>query len=502
MKHILFLSLLLLAACGKDTGLIQNGSGCDPLAIVDKSGGNQWLEIGNTDVAQLGEDPVDGNKYLWTGPDGLSDYHVAQPFFTATRAGDFVFTLKVTDKCGNSSLSDAIMHVLDEPKMSEGSLSIKIKDRFGRWNTFGTGYVPSRIPERKTYVHMPKAGYGAFAGQALPKEFNITPPNFLVHTQPNGSCWAEASSSAATANVWYFFKELWRVSTQRIIDCSGYGTASGGGQISTGDFLKPKGLVDEAVYQYNGYDHKCDLAKSIFRRQAIRHFEITNATGGAPSATDHKQAMVAFGAPEVCGAAGVMGDGSKWYANPGFGNTNHCYARFSYWLGELHGQTPGTYWGEQNSWGITRFGGAKDMPPGQAPYRVEDENGKAIKSSIETEHKYFELDNPCPPPIVDGGRDKTIRQVPGTPQFVRIGTPGLVGQTYLWDHVSDLKDPKSAIQAQVYASPGHTTKFTLTAKNSCAEAHTFVTVHVIEDIGGHLFEMTELGPKAIKSAAW
>lgn len=497
MKYVLLACLLLLAACGKDGGPTNQQGVCEPQAVAD-SGGDWYLELGNTDVAQLGVGPaVHGLKYTWKGPDGLSDYHSAQPYFFATKPGDFHFELTVTsDKCGGSATSLAVIHVLDEPKMDAGNMSVKIKDRFGIERTYNTGYAPSRFPKRTTYVHIPKAGYGPFRGAPEPDELDFTPPNFLVHQQPEGSCWAEGASSSGTANVWYFFKELWRVSAQRIIDCSGFGSAHGGGQIATGDFKKPKGLVDEAVYTYDGHDHKCDLSKSIFRRQALRTFEITSESGGEPSVLDHKHAMIAFGSPEVCGAAGVMGNGD-WRENVGTGGTNHCYARFLFLMGEKHGHAAGFYFGEQNSWG-KGWGGGKDLHAGQGAYRVADASGKWLRTSIETEHSYFEMDNPCPPPVLDGARmkERTIRQQPGNPQFVFIGPDSRVDQTYQWDHVADIKGASNV--AQVFASPVHTTQFKVTANNKCAEAHAFVTVHVIEDLGGHVFEITEHGPKEIQ----
>jgi len=488
--------ITMTSGCGNTSVTDQPSvDGCKPAAIAD-TGGDQWLELGNTDVTQLGKYEASPEfKYKWDGPEGLSDYNVAQPYYVATKAGDFLFTLTVTSvKCNTNAQSYAMIHVISEPKRGTPA-TVQARDRLGRLQTYQTGYISDDHKEhyRAQYLHV---GTGIYALKGLPEELDLTPPNFKVNRQPQGSCWAEGGRSTCEANVFYVFKKAVTISAQRIIDCSGFGSAASGGQISVDDCVDPKGVVYESDYPYNGHDNKCNKS-APFREKAQRAYIVKSATGGTAKWSDLKLAMFQFGSMEICGSAGALQNGG-WVKNPGGGAVNHCYAAFGFLKGELHGQPAGEYLPIQNSWGD--WGGGPGLHKGQGAYDIRASDGETIRSAVLTENKLPVFGVPCPPPIVDGGPDKTIRQIPGTPQFVQIGTPKLSGQSYKWDHESLLKDPKSYLNAQVYAAPLHTTKFRVTSQNSCAEAHAEVTVHVIEKLGGRVYEILETGPRLMEYA--
>lgn len=495
MKYIFLLCLFLLTACGKDSGFVPvaPGDNCEPKAVAE-AGGDQYLELGNTDVAQLGSDKFpSGLKFKWDGPEGLDSYDSSNPYFYAKVPGDFLFTLTVTsDKCGGKAIDYAMIHVLAEPKKGNAE-TIRSRDRFGKLQTYFLGYRPTLLKNKTPVVHMGTGVFGIKKG--FPDEMNLRPPQFHVNRQPNGSCWAEGCRSAAEATYFYVTKVWEWLSAQNVINCSGDGSAAGGGQISTGWLVK-FGLVREKDDPYNGYDHRCDKNIQPFFK-AKRDFHVGDKNGNDPQWPDLVQAMNEFGAGEICGSASSLGNGG-WVSNPGTGGTNHCYSTFGYAPGEKYGKPAGPYLRVMNSWG----GEGKDEwgIKGEGYYRIAPD-GVKIRSSVMTENKFIDMGSPCPPPVIEGG-EKTIRQVPGTPQFVMIGKPATVGQTYLWDNGSMLKNPKSVNDAQVLAQPPHTLDFKVTTKNSCAEAHAIWTVHVVEDIGGHLFEMTATGPREIKNASW
>lgn len=442
---------------------------CNPQPVAD-AGGDQYIVVkpDMSDFVYIGMPKEPDTEYEWSPKDHLdspkNSVTVAQPKETT------VYTLTAKNKCGVVK-SSVTVHVLKSEFMATDT--VKSKNKFGVEQEYPTGYLPQLEGlHRAQYLHMPSDGYG---DGVPPEELDLTPPDFHVNRQPQGSCWAEAARSAGEATLFYSLKKRMHISTQRIIDCSGFGTAKNGGQIAVDDFLSPKGLVYEADYPYTGYDGKC--RKEVpFREQAKRTYVLRSESGGKPTTEDFINAHYAFGAIEVCGSASSLKNGG-WVPNPGGGPANHCYGQFGYLRGEKHGQPAGVYFIQQNSWG-TDWGGGKDLHPGQGAY--------PLKGNVVMENKVIVLDNPCQPPIADGGLDKTILNIPGHPQAVRIGTPAIDGQSYQWDNAETLD--RSDV-AQPIASPKRTTVYTVTTKNKCATVSAKVKVSVYTDSAGRLVEL-------------
>jgi hypothetical protein len=441
---------------------------CKPEPVSD-AGGDQWIIVkpDMADFVNIGTPEVEGTQYEWAPKEGLDTPKEAVTI--ARPQKKTVYTLTAKNRCGVAK-SSVTVHVLKETAQNR-LFTVLSRDRDGKMQRYHTGYNPDfREHYRVQYLHMPKTGYSS---RQAPEELDLTPSNFHVNRQPNGSCWAEGARSAAEAGLNYIMKKRVHVSTQRIIDCSGFGSAKFGGQISIDDFLAPNGVVYEADYPYTGYDAKCKDAP--FREQAARTYIVRNEDGGRATWPDIKNALAEFGMMEVCGSAGALGDGG-WDSTPNSGAINHCWAAFGYLRGEKHGEEAGDYVIYQNSWG-TNWGGGTDLHPGQGAYRVAP-NGVDIKGSLLAENKVAVFENPCPPPIADGGPDKTILQIPGTPQAVKIGTPAIAGQTYSWSPADNLDHSDIA---QPIAKPQKTTVYTVTVKNSCATVSSKVTVRVYAD---------------------
>lgn len=467
-------AILAVPACSEREMSIANEAphvvpDCEPKPVAEP-GGDQYLILKEDmpNFVFIGTPEVDGTQYEWSPKAGLDEpksaITIAHPEKTT------IYTLTVKNKCGVAK-APVTVHVLKEQKFSDGQFTVKAKNKFGVEEEYQTGYIPSPLEHyRAQYLHMPKGGFGGVRA-ARDEELELTPPAFHVNRQPNGSCWAEGARSAAEAGLFYIMKKQIHVSTQRIIDCSGFGSAKFGGQISIDDFLAPNGVVYEADYPYTGHDAKCKK-DAPFRERAERTYIVRSDDGGKPKNDDIKNALKAFGMMEVCGSAGALGSGG-WDSEPNSGSVNHCWAHFGIKRGELHGQPAGDYHVFQNSWG-GNWGGGQGLKPGQGAYRLAV-NGTDIKGSLLVENKVAVFGTPCPPPVADGGPDKTLILAPGFPKAVRIGTPAKAGQTYSWSP-SDTLD--NALIAEPIASPVRTTVYTVETKNECATVSSKVTVRV------------------------
>ena len=80
-----------------------------------------------------------------------------------------------------------------------------------------------------------------------------------------------------------------------------------------------------------------------------------------------------------------------------------------------------------------------------------------------------------PKPVADAGPDQSIVVGFNLPNFVRIGTPAVVGSTYSWTPVYGLDDPT---KAQPLSTAQQKTEYTLTVTNKCGTASSKVLVHV------------------------
>ena len=183
----------------------------------------------------------------------------------------------------------------------------------------------------------------------LPKKFDMREKSFSpVRGQIQGSCWAEGNVSAFEL-TWNFIKQTKTVfAVNDVIDCSGFGSAASGGQLSMGYDVKA-GLAFESDYKYTGKDGRCK--KDIARHQALKAAPfLRGATGKFPTEKELMAAAYQYGAMEVCGSAGALGSGGR-QDNPGNGPTNHCYA-YAGWLdGKEMGWLDAKYHIIKNSWG-------------------------------------------------------------------------------------------------------------------------------------------------------
>lgn len=485
----LFIFSLALSACGPQGSAdgTKPADGCLPIAVAD-TGGDVYFtpDPVQSKISRLGTPGLPGMDYEWSPKEGLSDSRVPQPYVKAPE-DRVVYTLRVTSRC-NTAVANARVVMLKEFK---GPIQkVRAQDNKGVFHDYPTGYNPGFLEHyRGQHLHMPKGGiFKKQAHKAFPEEFNQTPPNFHVNRQPNGSCWAEGARSAAEAALFYVAGKQIHISTQRIIDCSGFGSAASGGQISIDDFLAPKGVVYEADYPYTGRDGRCNKS-APFREQSKQNYFIRSASGGSPEWDDMKNAFMEYGAGEICGSASSLRNGG-WVSNPGNGGTNHCYSANGWLKGELHGQEAGEYIIVQNSWGADW--GTK----GQGYYKIAPD-GKKIRSSVMTENKFPSFGSPCPPPVVDPGKDKTITLLDGRPNSVYIGTPALPGQSYLWspEYDSANKILSDARIAEPIASPSRTTKYKIVARREATaqcpalEASSEMTVHVYRETGNLLMEI-------------
>ncbi len=169
-----------------------------------------------------------------------------------------------------------------------------------------------------------------------------------VRGQVAGSCWANGSVSAAELNVNSLLPGSKLVfAVQDVIDCSGFGTARGGGQLSLEYALN--GLAYESDYPYTDRDGRCN--KSVDRHNPLKQAAILRgADGGFPTEPELITALIKYGAMEVCGSASALGNGGRQDKILS-GTTNHCYAYGSARPGKSLGWLDKWYHGMKNSWG-------------------------------------------------------------------------------------------------------------------------------------------------------
>lgn len=489
---------IIFAGCGKEIVYVDKDgkpvkpvdpTECLPKAVAD-AGPNMHIAhdqdptviLPFPDRAQIGAlKSAEGLTCSWAPTMGLSDANACQPIAMPKDTTLYILTVKSL-KCGTEAKSPVTVNVYEQKKRGEPE-TIEIDGE-----TYHTGYNEFwRFADhyRATYVHARTGYYSAmkFAADTI----DLTPPSFHVNRQPRGSCWAEGGRSAGEATYHYVTKTHTHVSTQRIIDCSGYGSAAGGGQISTGDLVS-HGLVRETDYPYTGYDQKCRRDIPSFHK-ANRDFFLKSADGNSrPKLSDLLQAHYAFGASEDCGSAGALGSGG--YIGNNGGRTDHCWSGFGILL-----HPDGGYCRlGQNSWG-PKWGGETPKPglhPGQFCAKFASDG--SISSGIMAEIKFVDMGSPCPPPKVDAGPDKTIvLDFPGLSNFAVIGTEhDPVTREYEWTVVTgDLTaEIVTAKEGFSIVRPNKTTRFRLTVKDKCATAHAEVTVTVWgKDVTGRTVEI-------------
>ncbi len=87
----------------------------------------------------------------------------------------------------------------------------------------------------------------------------------------------------------------------------------------------------------------------------------------------------------------------------------------------------------------------------------------------------------CQIPVATTGPDMDLIYGFSFPKSVKLGAPAKEGVTYSWSPASFLSD---ATKADPIATPQCTTKYTLTAANSCGKNSASVTIHVFVETFG------------------
>lgn len=242
------------------------------------------------------------------------------------------------------------IHTEMEKAIKQNERIIQNKKAFKNWVIIdGKRYWTGFNPTSEFYQNATFLDFKADPEIELPKSFDIRKNSHSpVRGQIQGSCWAEGSASAFDL-TWNFIKQAKLVlGVNDVIDCSGFGTAANGGQLSL-EYATKKGLAYESDYKYTGRDGRC-------KKDVERHLPLKSApylrgeNGGFPTEQELMAAAYKYGAMEVCGSASALGSGGRQDIPKG-GATNHCYA-YAGWLdGKEMGWLDAKYHIIKNSWG-------------------------------------------------------------------------------------------------------------------------------------------------------
>ncbi len=270
------------------------------------------------------------------------------------------------------------------------NFSVTSHDKFGNKQTYFTGYI--KDPNRHVQIRQFSENKGAFAFQPIPDEFYA--PEVRIFRQECGDCWAQGAATAFESLVALTDKVSLFVSRQKIIDCSDYGSC-GGGQISIGDFVKPKGAAYESEYPYQGSDGSCQSSAPI-HEQAQSAFDIKDMT-----VANFQRAMMEVGPFEVCGSSSALGNGG-WVERNAGGGVDHCYSFNGWYQGAKHGHKPGVYFIIVNSWG-------KNWGDNGKGYYLMAKDGVNFNGNVITEAGGVVYKSACTPqPVANAGPDQML----------------------------------------------------------------------------------------------
>lgn len=277
------------------------------------------------------------------------------------------------------------------------NFKVKAKDKFGVEREYFTGYVPPTLEEKlnRNYREFP-ANKGAYAFQDIPKELDLRPSLQRIFRQLAGDCWAQGNATAfETTIAWNDLVSIF-VSRQQIIDCSGYGSAANGGQISVGMYKKI-GAAYESEYPYTGRDAKCKSNMPQHQKAEDVFFMKENAT-----VQDYQRGMLETkSAFEVCGASRALGNGG-WITSNGGGGVDHCWGWIGWLDGATHGKPPGIYFIFANSWGI-------NWGDNGLAYVKVAKDGVHFDGNVLVEGAGFNYKPACTPqPVANAGKEKSI----------------------------------------------------------------------------------------------
>jgi len=255
-----------------------------------------------------------------------------------------------------------------------------------------TGFKPTQ----ETYYGATYLDIKVDPNVKLPKTFDMRKKSYSpVRGQIKGSCWAEGGGSAfeMTQNYKDGSKTVYAV--QDIIDCSGYGTAAAGGQLSM-QYATKAGLAHDKDYTYHGRDGFCK--RNVARHKPLKKAPyLRGATGRFPTRTELMFTVYTYGAVEVCGSSRSLGSGGR-QDEPRSGMVDHCYAVVGWLDGEEMGWLKGTYFIIKNSWGdgsnsIWNLSDGDWGDKGYGYYRLARE-GEELKGSTITEIQVGDTGSP------------------------------------------------------------------------------------------------------------
>lgn len=246
-----------------------------------------------------------------------------------------------------------------------------------------TGFRPSWEQYEDAWFRKVQAPTGP-----VPKEFDLRKNSYSpVRRQAFNDCWAQAAVSALEMTVNYIDKLNRLFSIQDVIDCSGFGTARNGGQMSMKHF--EKGSTWETDYPYVGRDGRCNSGVTR-REKVLRAFYGRGSAGKLPTLPELQNMVLQFGALEVCGAASSLGNGGRQDTIRG-GRPDHCYALIGWLDGKALGWLDATYLIMKNSWG-TGWG-----DKGFSYHPLAKGDGVTLKGSVITEIQGVEYKAMTPP---------------------------------------------------------------------------------------------------------
>jgi len=360
----------------------------------------------------------------------------------------------------------------------ENNCAYAIKADYDFFTRFKTGYIPNK---KKTgtgdYWVMPTAAEIA----AVPEKWSIRDygkaVDFHAAKQVNSDCWANATANVFSLLASAVDKVLTFMSVQAVIDCSGEGSASGGGYMTAKNMLVKYGIVTRDKYPYNGMDHKCkysqaELAKGLDYKLkgapwvgSSLMYSKGNKGRAVPTAAMIQAAMIRDQSPALVTVYA--------YDISGPGIYNNCSA-INYGGNHMVG-IEGFYKADGKDIAqVTNSWGPNHGVNGVSNIQWECGGAGRLNRGLGVEAATYQYDAKCAMPVPETGPDQVlIKLSPGA--GVLLGKKAKEGEVCSWLPKEGLSNPESC---ETFASPSVSTEYHLTVKNSCGESTSMVQVDV------------------------